>query len=190
MPSHASPPQCRHEWPASVRRASGGQSRPATQNKQQGQAARLPAPGVGDVQFNRSLIVGAFVCAVVPTQLLASADVLPDGTSFAHVTSHPVTPLPDAVIARVADADGSEVSDEPAAEQLAPKLPAEPARPLSRTDLCSTMVSVARANGLPAPFFANLIWQESGFNPRSVSRAGAQGIAQFMPETAKEYGLV
>jgi hypothetical protein len=142
------------------------------------------------VQFNRSLIVGAFVCAVVPTQLLASADVLPDGTSFAHVTSHPVTPLPDAVIARVADADGSEVSDEPAAEQLAPKLPAEPARPLSRTDLCSTMVSVARANGLPAPFFANLIWQESGFNPRSVSRAGAQGIAQFMPETAKEYGLV
>jgi hypothetical protein len=52
------------------------------------------------------------------------------------------------------------------------------------------MVSVARANGLPAPFFANLIWQESGFNPRVVSRAGAQGIAQFMPETAKEYGLV
>jgi hypothetical protein len=52
------------------------------------------------------------------------------------------------------------------------------------------MVSVARANGLPAPFFANLIWQESGFNPGVVSRAGAQGIAQFMPETAKEYGLV
>jgi SLT domain-containing protein len=51
------------------------------------------------------------------------------------------------------------------------------------------MVLVARANGLPAPFFANLIWQESGFNPRVVSRAGAQGIAQFMPETAKEYGL-
>src|SRR5205814_3119733 len=47
-----------------------------------------------------------------------------------------------------------------------------------------------RANGLPAPFFANLIWQESAFDPRSVSRAGAQGIAQFMPETAKEYGLV
>jgi len=117
----------------------------------------LPAPGVGDVQFNRSLIVGAFVCAVVPTQLLASADVLPDATSLAHVTSHPVTPLPDTVIAPVADTDGSELSDNPAPERLAPRLRTEPARPISRTDLCSTMVSVARANGLPAPFFANLI---------------------------------
>ncbi len=31
--------------------------------------------------------------------------------------------------------------------------------------------------------------QESGFNPRSVSSAGAQGIAQFMPATARSYGL-
>jgi hypothetical protein len=147
-------------------------------------------PGGRGVQFNRSLIVGAFVCAVTPAQLLASADLLPDATSFAYGTSHPATPLPDAVIARVADADDSELRDDPAPEEVPPKLTAEPARPISRTGLCSAMVSVARANGLPAPFFANLIWQESGFDPRSVSRAGAQGIAQFMPETAKEYGLV
>jgi transglycosylase-like protein with SLT domain len=142
------------------------------------------------VQFNRSLIVGAFVCAVAPTQLLASADVLPDATSFAYATNHPATPLPDAVIARVADTDDGEFNDDPTPEALTPKFPAEPTRPISRAGLCSAMVSVARANGLPAPFFANLIWQESGFNPGVVSRAGAQGIAQFMPETAKEYGLV
>ena len=100
-----------------------------------------------------------------------------------------MTPLPDAVIERVAYIDGTELRDEPASEELAPKLPAEPARPISRTGLCSAMVSVARANGLPAPFFANLIWQESGFNAKVVSPAGAQGIAQFMPKTAAEYGL-
>ncbi len=142
------------------------------------------------VQFSRSLVVSAFFCAAAPTQLLASADLLPNATSFAYAASHPVAPLPDAVIARVAYTDGSELRDEPEPEDLAPKLPAEPARPISRSGLCSAMVSVARANGLPTPFFANLIWQESGFNAKVVSPAGAQGIAQFMPETAKEYGLV
>ena len=141
------------------------------------------------MQFNLSTIVGAFICAVTSTQLLASADLPPNATSFAYATSHPVTPLPDAVVARVADTDDNELRDDPAPEALTPKLPAEPARPISRAGLCSAMVSVARANGLPAPFFANLIWQESGFNAKVVSPAGAQGIAQFMPETAKEYGL-
>jgi hypothetical protein len=49
---------------------------------------------------------------------------------------------------------------------------------------------VARANDLPVPFFANLIWQESNFNIKVVSRVGAQGIAQFMPATAVEFGLL
>ncbi len=31
--------------------------------------------------------------------------------------------------------------------------------------------------------------QESGFNPNAVSKAGARGIAQFMPATARGYGL-
>lgn len=33
------------------------------------------------------------------------------------------------------------------------------------------------------------IWQESRFNPFAVSGAGAEGIAQFMPATARGYGL-
>ena len=59
----------------------------------------------------------------------------------------------------------------------------------SKTELCEAAVAVAVANGLPIPFFTKLIQHESGFRPNVVSRAGAQGIAQFMPRTAASRGL-
>jgi hypothetical protein len=55
--------------------------------------------------------------------------------------------------------------------------------------VCDALVSAAQANGLPVAFFSNLIWQESRFHPNAVSRAGALGIAQFMPKTAAAVGL-
>jgi soluble lytic murein transglycosylase-like protein len=65
----------------------------------------------------------------------------------------------------------------------------DPPRTYSKRELCSTVASVAEANNLPVPFFANLIQQESGFKPNAVSPAGALGIAQFMPAVAAEHGL-
>lgn len=47
----------------------------------------------------------------------------------------------------------------------------------------------ATAHTLPVNYFLRLIRQESGFDPNSVSPAGAQGIAQFMPATASNRGL-
>lgn len=44
-------------------------------------------------------------------------------------------------------------------------------------------------NGLSPMYFIRLIWRESAFRPNVVSHNGAQGIAQFMPATAKERGL-
>jgi Transglycosylase SLT domain len=55
--------------------------------------------------------------------------------------------------------------------------------------LCDTLAASAQTSGLPVSFFANLIWQESRFAFRAVSRAGALGIAQFMPKTAAAVGL-
>ncbi|MEM9370297.1 MAG: lytic transglycosylase domain-containing protein, partial [Pseudomonadota bacterium] len=55
--------------------------------------------------------------------------------------------------------------------------------------ICDTIKSAADRNGLPRPFFARLIWKESRFDIKAVSPVGAQGIAQFMPATAKERGL-
>jgi hypothetical protein len=55
--------------------------------------------------------------------------------------------------------------------------------------VCQTLQSAARLNDLPLEYLTRLIWQESRFNAHEISRAGAQGIAQFMPETAAEVGL-
>ena len=56
--------------------------------------------------------------------------------------------------------------------------------------LCGIVEASAKAEGLPAGFFTKLIWRESSFRPTAVSPAGAQGVAQFMPGTANERGLI
>lgn len=43
--------------------------------------------------------------------------------------------------------------------------------------------------GLPAGLLDALIWTESRYNPFAVSRAGAAGLGQLMPGTAKELGV-
>jgi hypothetical protein len=55
--------------------------------------------------------------------------------------------------------------------------------------MCDTLAAVAARHELPADFFIRLIWQESRFNPNAVSFKGAQGVAQFMPGTARMRGL-
>ena len=61
--------------------------------------------------------------------------------------------------------------------------------------MCLMLESAAAANGLPLEFFARVIWEESRFQPNTIgpmTRSGhrAQGIAQFMPYTADERGLL
>jgi hypothetical protein len=55
--------------------------------------------------------------------------------------------------------------------------------------LCRLIEGAARTQQIPHDLLTKLIWQESSFRPRVVSPAGAQGIAQFMPGTARERGL-
>ena len=64
-----------------------------------------------------------------------------------------------------------------------------PSQPVSTDTICSALAAAAAQNDLPTDFFVRLIWQESRFDPTAVSRAGAQGVAQFMPATATWRGL-
>ena len=63
-----------------------------------------------------------------------------------------------------------------------------------RQSLCLMLESAASANRLPLAFLVHIIWRESRFDPDAVgpktrSGARAEGIAQFMPGTAKLRGL-
>ena len=48
--------------------------------------------------------------------------------------------------------------------------------------------AASEATGVPEALLMAVAWQESGFNPRAVSYAGAQGLMQFMPATWSVYG--
>jgi len=55
--------------------------------------------------------------------------------------------------------------------------------------ICALIAKASEEYGVPRDFFARLIWKESRFDVRAISPVGAQGIAQFMPTTARIRGL-
>jgi hypothetical protein len=79
--------------------------------------------------------------------------------------------------------------ENPPVAQGQPVPSAAPSIPPTADDICRAIEEDAAANGLPVEFFARVIWQESRFNAQAVSPKGAQGIAQFMPQTANWRGL-
>ncbi|MEL6503516.1 MAG: lytic transglycosylase domain-containing protein [Pseudomonadota bacterium] len=59
----------------------------------------------------------------------------------------------------------------------------------STARICKALDHLSREYNLPRATFTRLIWTESRFDPGAVSPVGAQGIAQFMPGTARDQGL-
>lgn len=99
----------------------------------------------------------------------------------------------DSAVAEVPD-DGVDAAQAGVTPPQPEKIPLPPVpKPVierSRAEICDTLAKAAQSNALPVPFFIRLLFQESRFEPGVVSSAGAQGIAQFMPETASDEGLV
>jgi Transglycosylase SLT domain len=67
--------------------------------------------------------------------------------------------------------------------------PVLPPMALPKSQYVAIAQQDAVAVGIPPEYFVRQIEQESGFNPNSVSPAGAVGIAQFLPGTAAGLGI-
>jgi Transglycosylase SLT domain/SPOR domain len=84
---------------------------------------------------------------------------------------------------------------QPAGDPAPPEAAERKTRTDVRDSICLMIEAAARSNDLPLEYFARVIWQESRFRsnvtgPRTRSGERAQGIAQFMPRTAAERGLL
>lgn len=86
-----------------------------------------------------------------------------------------------AVPAQAADRDDRDPLPKQAAKSMATPDPVD--------RICDLIEVNADLHGLPKDYFARLIWKESRFDAKAVSPVGAEGIAQFMPATAKMRGL-
>ncbi len=116
----------------------------------------------------------------MPTSMLAGCTVTALLVSVALAAAQP------------AKTNESPPNDATAQPNSAPPTESEkstPPKPATGDDICRTIEQAAAENELPVEFFARVIWQESRFNAQAVSGKGAEGIAQFMPQTADFRGL-
>ena len=153
---------------------------------------KIPAPG-GRSRVSRLLLALLLLVAVSGRPALA-ADPAEDAKPAPRPKPAQQPSSPDnghAVPDHDADRGDAKQTDakpdnapEPARESAAPSK-----APGQTTSLCDALGAAAAANQLPVDFFIRLIWQESRFKPDAISRKGAEGIAQFMPATARASGL-
>jgi Transglycosylase SLT domain len=65
----------------------------------------------------------------------------------------------------------------------------KPDRKAFAASVCAAIDKASTEYDLDRVFFTRLLWKESLFDPNAVSPKGAQGLAQFMPDTAERRKL-
>ena len=119
---------------------------------------------------------------------VANADPLASDANVQPQPSPIGAPVLDQAENAAADANLLKAEESSPSSTAAPSVSINPTSARSDQN-CLALAKAAAEHDLPLDFFVRLIRQESNFDPNSVSHAGAQGIAQFMPGTARWRGL-
>jgi soluble lytic murein transglycosylase-like protein len=155
----------------------------ATETDERARRAAVLAALEADAEARALLVaqlaerVAALELAAVP--VVVPAPVLPDGPEGDDPSPDPAAdPAGDLPVTRPVDLD-AQGPPPPWAGRLPPA-----GRPWA-----AAIDATAARHGLDGRLLAALVWTESGFRPEVVSHAGALGLAQLMPGTARGLGV-
>lgn len=130
------------------------------------------------MRLHGSLTASVFTLAVLMTDAaLATVYTFTDASGVTHFTNVPSDPR----YAGMARASRGMPAYKPVKTSF--RYPAVPDR------YAPLVEKVAREHSLDQALLQAMIAVESGFDPRAVSRKGAVGLMQLMPETARRYGV-
>lgn len=140
-------------------------------------------------------MVCAFVLLLALPAFAADLAVLQNGFSIRHerreslgdVTRLYLDASPHSGYIDVPTGQIASIEHDDSAPPLQPA--ASQAAPPQGTTIQDFVYAASQKHGVDADLIQSVIRAESGFNPKAVSRKGAQGLMQLMPATASKLGV-
>lgn len=111
-----------------------------------------------------------------------------NNVKFGSLTNHKRI---DAIKDDVRNVEAKKVEANPFIENNVTSLPIAPVNvmPTEKSHIKQLISKISKKHGVDEKLVNAVIKQESGYNPKAKSSAGAQGLMQLMPATAKAMGV-